>query len=38
VVPYTMCLLLWATLVGFIRFVTRKQQVTWDRVPVTVDR
>src|SRR5207237_5708814 len=26
VVPYTMCLLLWATLVGFIRFVTRKQR------------
>jgi poly-beta-1,6-N-acetyl-D-glucosamine synthase len=31
-VPYTMCLLVWATVVGFIYFVTRQQQVTWDRV------
>jgi poly-beta-1,6-N-acetyl-D-glucosamine synthase len=31
-VPYTMCLLIWATMVGFVYFVTRQQQVTWDRV------
>ena len=31
-VPYTMCLLVWATVVGFVYFVTRQQQVTWDRV------
>jgi poly-beta-1,6-N-acetyl-D-glucosamine synthase len=31
-VPYTMCLLVWATVVGFVYFVTRHQQVTWDRV------
>ena len=27
--PYTMCLLSWATIIGFIRFVTRTQEVTW---------
>lgn len=37
VVPYTMCLLLWATMIGFLRFVTRRQQATWERVPVAVD-
>jgi cellulose synthase/poly-beta-1,6-N-acetylglucosamine synthase-like glycosyltransferase len=31
-VPYTMCLLVWATVVGFVYFVTRQQHVTWDRV------
>jgi poly-beta-1,6-N-acetyl-D-glucosamine synthase len=31
-VPYTMCLLVWATVVGFVYFVTRQQQVTWERV------
>jgi hypothetical protein len=30
-VPYTMCLLLWATIVGFARFARRTQQVTWER-------
>jgi poly-beta-1,6-N-acetyl-D-glucosamine synthase len=30
-VPYTICLLNWATIVGFVRFVTRRQQVTWER-------
>jgi biofilm PGA synthesis N-glycosyltransferase PgaC len=30
-VPYTMCLLVWATVVGFVYFVTRHQQVTWAR-------
>ena len=33
-VPYTMCLLVWATVVGFIYFATRQQQVTWERVAV----
>jgi cellulose synthase/poly-beta-1,6-N-acetylglucosamine synthase-like glycosyltransferase len=28
--PYTMCLLSWATIVGFVRFVTRTQPVTWE--------
>jgi cellulose synthase/poly-beta-1,6-N-acetylglucosamine synthase-like glycosyltransferase len=31
--PCAMCLLLWATIVGFCRFVTHRQQVTWERVP-----
>ena len=30
-VPYTVCLLNWATVVAFVRFVTRGQSVTWDR-------
>jgi biofilm PGA synthesis N-glycosyltransferase PgaC len=34
-VPYTMCLLVWATVVGFVYFVTRQQQVTWERVVTT---
>jgi hypothetical protein len=29
-----MCLLGWATVVGFVRFVTHRQQVTWERVTV----
>jgi cellulose synthase/poly-beta-1,6-N-acetylglucosamine synthase-like glycosyltransferase len=32
--PCAMCLLLWATIVGFYRFITHRQQVTWERVPV----
>jgi len=32
--PCAMCLLLWATVVGFYRFVTDGQQVTWERVAV----
>jgi cellulose synthase/poly-beta-1,6-N-acetylglucosamine synthase-like glycosyltransferase len=32
-VPYTMCLLGWATIVGFARFVARRQRVTWERIP-----
>ena len=28
--PYTMCLLSWATVIGFIRFITRTQEVTWE--------
>jgi cellulose synthase/poly-beta-1,6-N-acetylglucosamine synthase-like glycosyltransferase len=31
--PSAMCLLLWATVVGFYRFITHRQQVTWERVP-----
>jgi cellulose synthase/poly-beta-1,6-N-acetylglucosamine synthase-like glycosyltransferase len=34
-VPYTMCLLVWATVVGFVYFVTRHQRVTWERVVTT---
>jgi cellulose synthase/poly-beta-1,6-N-acetylglucosamine synthase-like glycosyltransferase len=34
-VPCTVCLLSWATVVGFVRFVTNQQQVTWERVPST---
>ena len=36
-VPYTMCLLIWATVVGFVRFATRTQRVTWERTAVGVD-
>jgi cellulose synthase/poly-beta-1,6-N-acetylglucosamine synthase-like glycosyltransferase len=32
-VPYTMCLLGWATVVGLGRFVARRQRVTWERMP-----
>jgi poly-beta-1,6-N-acetyl-D-glucosamine synthase len=32
-VPYTMCLLGWATVVGFARIVARRQRVTWERAP-----
>jgi cellulose synthase/poly-beta-1,6-N-acetylglucosamine synthase-like glycosyltransferase len=31
-VPCAICLLSWATIVGFVRFVTNRQQVTWERV------
>jgi biofilm PGA synthesis N-glycosyltransferase PgaC len=33
--PYTMCLLSWATVVGFFRFVTDDQEVTWERIMST---
>jgi biofilm PGA synthesis N-glycosyltransferase PgaC len=36
-VPYTICLMLWATIVGFARFITRRQRVTWERVVVQGD-
>jgi cellulose synthase/poly-beta-1,6-N-acetylglucosamine synthase-like glycosyltransferase len=38
-VPYTLCLLCWATMVGFYRFATNGQPITWERpaVPVPVD-
>ena len=36
-VPYTMCLMSWATIVGFSRFLTHRQRVTWDRsLPSTI--
>lgn len=31
-VPCAICLLCWATVVGFVRFATGRQQVTWARV------
>jgi hypothetical protein len=31
VVPFTICFLTWATVVGFVRFATRRQRVTWER-------
>jgi cellulose synthase/poly-beta-1,6-N-acetylglucosamine synthase-like glycosyltransferase len=31
--PYTMCLLSWATIVGFVRFITGTQEVTWEITP-----
>jgi cellulose synthase/poly-beta-1,6-N-acetylglucosamine synthase-like glycosyltransferase len=34
-VPYMLCLLSWATVVGFYRFITNGQPVTWERAPAT---
>ncbi len=31
--PYTVCLLSWATIIGFVRFLSGRQQVTWERAP-----
>lgn len=31
-VPCAICLLCWATVVGFMRFLMKRQQATWDRV------
>jgi hypothetical protein len=36
--PAAICLLLWATVVGFFRFVTNSQQVTWERVAAPAAR
>jgi cellulose synthase/poly-beta-1,6-N-acetylglucosamine synthase-like glycosyltransferase len=33
-VPYAICLLNWATIVGFIRFAAGRQHATWEQVPV----
>jgi poly-beta-1,6-N-acetyl-D-glucosamine synthase len=33
-VPYAMCLQGWATMVGFYRFVTGQQRVTWEKASV----
>ena len=32
-VPYMLCLLCWSTIVGFYRFATHSQPVTWERTP-----
>jgi len=29
-VPYAMCLMCWATVVGFVRFATHRQHAAWD--------
>jgi cellulose synthase/poly-beta-1,6-N-acetylglucosamine synthase-like glycosyltransferase len=34
-VPYTLCLMCWAGVVGFYRFVMRRQPVTWERAPAS---
>jgi cellulose synthase/poly-beta-1,6-N-acetylglucosamine synthase-like glycosyltransferase len=34
-VPCAICLLSWTVVVGFVRFLTHRQQVTWERVPAT---
>jgi cellulose synthase/poly-beta-1,6-N-acetylglucosamine synthase-like glycosyltransferase len=36
--PYTFCLLSWATVVGFVRYVTGSQTVRWDKAPVPTFR
>ena len=36
-VPYVLCLLNWATVVAFCRFVTRRQSVTWERAEHLTD-
>ena len=33
-VPYTVCLLSWATIVGFVQCATRRQKATWERIDV----
>jgi hypothetical protein len=33
-VPYAICLLNWATIVGFIRFTAGRQHATWEQVPL----
>ncbi len=37
VVPYAMCFLTWATVVGFVYFLTGRQRVTW-RQPLVAER
>jgi cellulose synthase/poly-beta-1,6-N-acetylglucosamine synthase-like glycosyltransferase len=32
-VPYAICLLSWAAIVGFLRFATRRQPAAWERTP-----
>jgi len=34
--PYTLCLLCWADIVGFYRFATKRQPVTWERLPASI--
>ena len=33
-VPFTICLLSWATVVAFARYISGRQQVTWDHASV----
>lgn len=33
IVPYVLCLMSWATVLGFLRFVTGRQLVTWEKAP-----
>jgi cellulose synthase/poly-beta-1,6-N-acetylglucosamine synthase-like glycosyltransferase len=35
VVPYAICFLTWATVVGFVRFIAGRQRVTWERSTAT---
>jgi cellulose synthase/poly-beta-1,6-N-acetylglucosamine synthase-like glycosyltransferase len=37
VLPYTVCFLCFATIVGFLRFVSGRQAVTWDRSSPALD-
>src|SRR4029079_2680370 len=38
-VPYAMCLMSWATVVGFVRFATDRQRAAWERAyPHTASR
>lgn len=32
-VPYVICLLSWAAVLGFVRFLTGRQRVTWEKLP-----
>src|SRR5207253_11354640 len=33
--PYTICLLRCATVVGFVQIITGRQKATWERVPIS---
>jgi cellulose synthase/poly-beta-1,6-N-acetylglucosamine synthase-like glycosyltransferase len=35
-IPYMICLMCWATIVGFTRFAMNRQQVTWERAATPV--
>jgi hypothetical protein len=35
-VPYTLCLMCWADVVGFYRFAANRQPVTWERLPESI--
>jgi biofilm PGA synthesis N-glycosyltransferase PgaC len=37
VLPYTVCFLCFATIVGFLRYATGRQSVTWDRTAPALD-
>jgi hypothetical protein len=36
--PYTLCLMLAATVIAFVRFVRGRQQVMWERISPTESR